>query len=285
MVVVKLYGGLGNQMFQYAMGKAVAEARKCELYYEGEYFRNSEKFGSSWTYQLDLLKTNIKEWKPSYLNLFNLFARALNKFNINLPGFYFEKNHTYRPEIHSTSAQFFFGYFQSELNFNKIRPILLQEFESRTKASEQNQVLIQKMQSCEAVALHVRRGDYLTQASTQVHGTCNLDYYRKCIAHISQKVSNPVFFIFSDDQAWTKENLKIDFECHFIDHNKGEQSYWDMLLMKNCKHNITANSSFSWWGAWLNTNPNKIVMAPAKWYNDTSINTENLHPKDWIKVQ
>ena len=286
MVVIKLYGGLGNQMFQYAAGRALAEKKNCPLLYEGEYFRNPEKFGSQWNFQLNLLDTHISQWQPIYAHVFNFFMRLLNKFNLPFPKFYFEKNHSYRADFQTTSAIFLNGYFQSEKYFKTIREILLKEFNSKIPASGKNAQIIQKMKNSEAVALHIRRGDYISNATaSKVHGTCDLNYYKKAVAQVQNKVSNPVFFIFSDDPEWVKENLKLDFESYYIDHNKSEQSYWDMLLMKNCKHNIIANSSFSWWGAWLNNNPTKMVFAPARWYADSSMNTQDLYPEEWIKVQ
>ena len=113
------------------------------------------------------------------------------------------------------------------------------------------------------LSIHVRRGDYAKNAKTNAtHGLCSLIITKRQSLHLSARVKQPVFFIFSDDIAWVKDNLKMDFPCHYVDHNVGAESYNDMCLMSMCSHHIIANSSFSWWGAWLNPNPEKIVIAP-----------------------
>ena len=101
---------------------------------------------------------------------------------------------------------------------------------------------------------------------------------------MTQKITNPHFFIFSDDQKWVKDNFKIKYPIAFIDHNASKKDYEDLRLMSLCKHNIIANSSFSWWGAWLNSNPKKIVIAPKEWFADPSIDTSDLIPPGWIRL-
>ncbi len=124
-------------------------------------------------------------------------------------------------------------------------------------------------------------GDYVNHP---IHGgICTMDYYQQAIDIMKSKIVNPKFFIFSNDIEWCHSHLKLA-DAVYITGNKGENSYRDMQLMSMCKHNIIANSSFSWWGAWLNNNPDKIVIAPAKWFNDPKINTRDLIPDDWIKI-
>jgi hypothetical protein len=133
-----------------------------------------------------------------------------------------------------------------------------------------------------AISLHVRRGDYANNPKTKAtHGLCSLDYYQASVRQMAQKVARPHFFIFSDDMEWVQGNLKIDFPCVFVEHNRGAESYNDMRLMSLCKHHIIANSSFSWWGAWLNPNMEKIVIAPRKWFaSQTAV--PDLFPAGWI---
>ncbi|MDD2505652.1 MAG: alpha-1,2-fucosyltransferase, partial [Bacilli bacterium] len=133
-------------------------------------------------------------------------------------------------------------------------------------------------------SLHVRRGDYVLNSTTnKVHGTCGINYYNKAIDIVTKENPEAVFFVFSDDCDWARNNLKINHEKYFIDFNGKENCHEDIRLMSLCKHNIIANSSFSWWGAWLNNNKNKIVVAPKKWFN-VKINTKDLVPENWIKI-
>ena len=118
----------------------------------------------------------------------------------------------------------------------------------------------------------------------KVHGACDLEYYNKSIEYLNNKIDSLVFIIFSDDTKWAKENIKISNKTIFVDHNKDEKAWLDMQLMSKCNHNIIANSSFSWWGAWLNRNENKIVISPKRWFNSSNNNTKDLLPNSWIKL-
>jgi hypothetical protein len=141
-----------------------------------------------------------------------------------------------------------------------------------------------KISQVNAVSLHVRRGDYLQNPVTfAIHGIATLDYYQAAMQTIADSVVQPYFFIFSDDMEWVKANLKITFPRHYIEHNQGMESYNDMRLMSLCQHHIIANSSFSWWGAWLNPSAEKTVIAPGKWFADNK-NIEDLLPAEWIKL-
>ena len=136
-----------------------------------------------------------------------------------------------------------------------------------------------------SVCIHIRRGDYVEDIITnQFHGVCNLDYYYRSIEYIASKIKNPYFFVFSDDPLWVKQNLILKYPCDYIDQNFGKKDYEDMRVISKCKHNIIANSSFSWWGAWLNINPNKIVIAPKNWFKSKAINTKDLIPESWFKI-
>jgi hypothetical protein len=150
--------------------------------------------------------------------------------------------------------------------------------------SGKNADIAEQIGRVNAVSLHVRRGDYVKNPkTTATHGLCSLDYYHTAIRYIYETVEQPYFFIFSDDMAWVKEHLKIDAPCQYVDHNQGKESFNDMHLMSLCKHHIIANSSFSWWGAWLNSSPEKIVIAPNKWFANQN-NIKDLLPNDWVTL-
>lgn len=149
--------------------------------------------------------------------------------------------------------------------------------------SGENKIISDEIRKTNSVSLHIRRGDYITSKITnKFHGTCCLGYYKKAMKLINKKVKNPKYFVFSDDIYWVKKNLEIK-NAFYVDDNVGDKSYIDMQLMSMCKHNIIANSSFSWWAAWLNNNPNKIVIAPKKWFNDPGMDTTDLISEEWIR--
>ena len=176
------------------------------------------------------------------------------------------------------------GYWQSEKYFQFIEAIIRADFVFKQAMSNSNQLIANQIEQSNAVSLHVRRGDYANNPLTAAtHGLCSMDYYMQAIQHIGECVYEPNFFIFSDDIVWVKENLKINFPCFYVDGNYGEESYNDMRLMSLCKHHIIANSSFSWWGAWLNQYAGKIVIAPNKWFaHDTDV--KDLLPESWVKL-
>jgi hypothetical protein len=176
------------------------------------------------------------------------------------------------------------GYWQSEKYFKRYESAIRGEFAFRHPLDARNAELAAEIGSVSAVSLHVRRGDYSSNPKTRaIHGLCSLEYYRAAIEHIAKRVELPCFFVFSDDIGWARDHLDVGFRCSFIGHNQGERNFVDMHLMSLCKHHIIANSSFSWWGAWLNPDPEKTVIAPRRWFaNDTP--TGDLIPEEWVRL-
>ena len=271
MIITKLIGGLGNQMFQYAAGRRAAYVNKTELKLDTSWFKNPD--GA------------IK--RDYLLNVFNIeevFAtkEEINKFNVRNQGLL---TLFYKKILKINNNTYLEGYWQSEKYFKDIKDIIRKEFILKNKADVANQKMIRQIKNCDSVSIHIRRGDYVFDEKTnKYHGFCDLDYYLKAVVLIAKKVKNPQFFVFSDDPIWVKQNLHLKFPYLYVDHNTGKKDYEDMRLMSECKHNIIANSSFSWWGAWLNKNKDKIVIAPKKWFRESSINTKDLIPKSWIKI-
>lgn len=176
------------------------------------------------------------------------------------------------------------GYWQSENYFKEIRNIIIKDFIIKIKSDNRNKLMIEKIKNSNSVCIHIRRGDFVYNKKTnKFHGACSLKYYYNAIEIIIKKVKNPTFFIFSDDSQWTKENLKLKYPTIYVDINSPKKGYEDLRLMSNCKHFIIANSSFSWWGAWLSNNPNKIVCAPKRWFKNTY--EGDIVPKSWIRVE
>ena len=200
-------------------------------------------------------------------------------------GFIVEPHFHYWPEIKNVPRDcYLVGYWQSEKYFRSAALGIRADFTFKSSLANRNAELAEQIGQANAVSLHVRRGDYAKNPKTNAtHGLCSLDYYRAAIQYVSNRVEQPCFFIFSDDIAWVKDNLKIDFSCQYVDHNHGTKSYNDMHLMSLCQHHIIANSSFSWWGAWLNPSPEKIVIAPKKWFANKN-NIKGLFPQGWVSL-
>ena len=174
------------------------------------------------------------------------------------------------------------GYWQSESYIKEIRNTLLLEINYLQLEEQLNSELYNKLRCSNSVGIHIRRGDYLSNKNLNTHSIFkSLKYYNEAIEYVKSYIKNPEFFIFSDDVEWVKSNLKLEAAV-YVDWNSGKESYKDLLLMSVCSHNIIANSSFSWWAAWLNTNKNKLVIAPDTWLNN--VDTPDIIPNEWIKL-
>jgi hypothetical protein len=293
MIIVFLTGGLGNQMFQYATARRLAEKHSTILKLDVTGFETYKLHRYSlpcfhvWEYLatqteidsfLRISKTPIKK----ILNRLKFNSIRYGILNKNI---YEEKYFNFDPSILSIpNNSYLSGYWQSEKYFIGIEDIIRREFTIKYPQDTKSREISEIIQAKNSISIHIRRTDYINDLTTnKVHGICGLDYYQNCIDYITTKISNPYFFVFSDDPQWAKENLKVNFPVIIVDHNDASRNYEDLRLMSQCKHNIIANSSFSWWGAWLNINPERIVIAPQKWFNDMSRNTDDLIPQNWLK--
>ena len=177
------------------------------------------------------------------------------------------------------------GYWQNEKYFKKIEDVIRKEFVARDVMGDEDKAVAQSITNAKSISVHIRRSDYVTNPKTNaVHGTCGIDYYLHATKLIATKIPNPHFFVFSDDHEWVKNNITFAHPTTYVAHNGADKNYQDLRLMSMCRHNIIANSSFSWWSAWLNTNPKKIVIAPQRWINDPTRDTSDLIPKTWIRI-
>ena len=292
MIFCRVLGGLGNQMFQYAAGRALSIARDVPLRLDVSGF---DGYGLHQGFELfrvfvcnPVIATeeevrDLLGWRASWLARKVLMRPSLAM--LHGTRLVVEPHSNYWPGIREVSHNAYLaGYWQSEKYFSVASEFIRADFAFRLSFSEPNIELARRIDQTMAVSLHVRRGDYVSHAKTNaVLGLCSLDYYRAAIRHIAERVENPEFFIFSDDIAWVKERLGIGFPCKYVDHNHGAESYNDMHLMSLCKHHIIANSSFSWWGAWLNPNLDKIVIAPRKWFANDN-NVDDLFPAGWVTL-
>ena len=196
-----------------------------------------------------------------------------------------EQTINFRPEILTLRDDAYLdGYWQSEKYFSDIQDVIRKEFTVKNKPDPINESYLGEIKDCESVSVHVRRGDYVSNPTTnQVHGFLGLEYYQKAMNTMLEKIDTPHFFVFSDDPEWAEKNLTTDAPTTYVKHN-GTKNYEDMRLMNTCKHHIIANSSFSWWGAWLASNENKIVIGPSRWFRNKDYNDLDRMPENWLRI-
>lgn len=290
MIVVKLMGGLGNQMFQYAAGRCLSHLHKTELKLDLSFLNADPK--NEYTkrkLELDFFNVKIEEASKEEINEFKIGTSGAirNTLQQKLPILFStivanENKRGFMKEFYSYPKNLYLnGFWQSEKYFEPVKEILLKEFTLKENLSSENQKLAQEIQNCNSVSLHIRRGDYVSNKVTnEFHGLCSLEYYMNAISKIKEKHGEIKVFVFSDDINWAKENIK-ETNTVFISRNP---SHIDMHLMSLCKHNIIANSSFSWWGTWLNKNAGKIVIAPKNWFAKQELNSPDIYPDNWIKL-
>ena len=293
MKLVAITGGLGNQMFGYAFMVGLSKNHNSHLFHP--YKDNSKKYGHA-GYQLEeIFKLRPEDYKKPvgvmalcvYWHIMRIFPKKVRQVMLRLVGIKITKvaqNFVFYPEVLQPvkNSELFMGTWQSEKYFKSAEQEIREAFTFNEKLlNDKTKQLIEKLAHCEAVSLHVRRDDYLSQDYAQgFGGICTLTYYKTAVEYIKEHVVQPVFYVFSDDIEWCRKNLDIS-EAVFVDWNYGKESWQDMFLMSKCQHNIIANSSFSWWGAWLNSNPNKIVVAPKTWWN--GIKDDVVHD-NWIRL-
>ncbi len=292
MVIVKLIGGLGNQLFQYAAGYCLAERHKTLLKLDASHL-NTDPQGAFTKREFEL---NIFKLEPVFATgaetspfLKKSSSRISRTVARKLPGLFTklyiaESGNAYHKKFSTYPADTYLdGFWQSEHYFKPVEDSIRKEFIFRNPATGANEELIRKITQVNAVSLHVRRADYVNNKQVNNYlGTCSVDYYQKAVNLLQEKCGPVELFIFSDDIPWCRENLQWELPHTYIEHNSGKNSWEDMRLMSHCKHNIIANSSFSWWGAWLNNNKAKLVVAPQKWFR--SVENPDIYPTGWIKL-
>jgi hypothetical protein len=292
MIISNLIGGLGNQMFQYAAGRALSLERGIPLRLDISDFANYElhqgfelqrvfNCTADIANETDVRRTLGWQFMSSVRRVVSRSSMAA----LRRKAFVIEPHFHYWPGIKNVPSDcYLMGYWQSEQYFLEVATQIRKEFSFKLPLEQKNTEIVNQINQMNAVSLHVRRGDYVSNSkNNKTYELCSLDYYSSSIRHIAERLQNPHFIVFSDDDAWVRNNLKIDFSHQYINHNQGAESYNDMRLMSLCKHHIIANSSFSWWGAWLNSKPDKLVIAPKNWFLDQK-NVKDLLPIGWIKL-
>ncbi len=303
MVIIRLKGGLGNQMFQYAFGRRLALDNNVSLKldvcsgFKNDFFKRS--------YRLNHFRIIEKIASPEEVMRFeridsscllrwlyrpiNLFRVRSNKYSVlrDRSATRFD-----RRALKTSSANILInGYWQSEKYFQPIKDLIREEFQVKSPLEGSNLRLANEIRESNAVCLHIRRlhgvsGSEVDCSAVKKHGILSLEYYSRGLRYLAKRCSNLRCFIFSDSPAWVEKNLRLPYPTTFVTHSHGLEGkdYEDLRLMSQCKNYIIANSSFSWWGAWLCANPEKVVIAPKTWFNEPGLDTRDLIPDRWHRI-
>lgn len=268
-IIILIQGGLGNQMFGYAFYLAMRRKYPNSIFL----FKISNHVNQHNGLELFDIFNISGRWRYYFCHPF-LFWKSFNHIK-QKDALLFDE------EIMSTShmLNYYEGFWQSEKYFKNVEEQTRKSFQFKRHLFNQETILLEKeIKSNNSVSVHIRRGDYLNFAHCAV---CDNSYYDRAEQYIIKKVDNPCFYVFSDDIEWCQNNIKT-INAKFIGCNTGKDSWQDMYLMSICKHNIIANSTFSWWGAWLNDNQNKIVVSPNQWFIGSD--SKDILPNTWIKI-
>jgi len=302
MIIVRINGGLGNQLFQYATARAISLKLNRKLFLDKSWYRDIH-------IQENRSDPNATTHRDFLLNYFSVQSRVINKIHLNW---------IKRLEIRSRNSNFFkflregplnifsyktinhnnyslesiqehphvylIGYWQNNNIIDDYKNQISNDLILRHSLSTNNEHYLKSINTTNSVAIHFRRCDYQSKSkSRDVHASCSNNYYYEGIEYLQNNMNNLHYFIFSDDMTWVKNNIDFNANITFID-NDGP-SHEHFYLMSQCKHQITANSTYSWWAAWLNTYPGKVIITPKYWYNDKQLNNTVIHlPNEWIRI-
>jgi hypothetical protein len=289
MIITRLYNGLGNQLFQYALARRLSllhnvplklDASQIEIYKIRKYSLRAFNIIEDFATEDDIVKIKGRR-SISFRRLAEKILPYYKRSYIEEQFFHFDPN-----IIMSPKNVYLKGYWQSERYFKDIEDIIRQEFTIKPEPDAINSQIAKIITDANSVSIHVRRGDYVNDNYiNKIYCTCSLDYYHEAVETITKRTPHPQFFVFSDNPVWVKKNLIINYKTTYVTHNNAEKDYEDLRLMSLCRHNIIANSSFSWWGAWLNRFPEKIIIAPKRWFTSVVNNdTNDLIPSSWVRL-
>lgn len=294
MILVKLHDGLSNQMFQYAAARRLAAVHSTSVRIDTSWYDNIPVGATPRTYELHKLQitgTRASRWET--IGTDGVRSTSRHQVPVALyrkvrPRYRFvsERHFHFDPEILDLRNNVcLFGYWMSEKYFADAAEIIRREFGFRDPPSPKNEKYAQRMRESDSVAIHVRRADYTMDPTVKANqGLCGVEYYRRALDLVRERLPDPCIFVFSDDLDWARDNLPIGDDAEFVSHNRGATSHEDLRLMSHARHNIIANSSFSWWGAWLNDNETKLVLAPERWMHNRSFDTRDVLPAGWTRV-
>jgi hypothetical protein len=293
-VVTRLIGGLGNQMFQYAAGRALAlrcgAALKLDLSGFATYAKRRYELGDfpiCATPASEADRTGLGLRAGALIGWGRRFRRLLGiDVESEASPIYRERHFHFDAQVRNLSPPVYLdGYWQSEKYFFDCAGLLRRELTPMAPLEPENAAMAARIDAVNAVSLHVRRGDYVNEPDIgRYHGLCSAEYYQSAVDYIARKAGDIHLFVFSDDQDWVRDNLHFALPSTLVAANPPDRGFRDMQLMARCRHHIVANSSFSWWGAWLNSAPDKVVVAPKRWFRVERNDTSDLIPESWMRL-
>ena len=295
MIITQLQGGMGNQMFQYALGRALSLKNNTPLYLDLNFLLDRtphpkwQKFVFR-NYDLDIFnikaeiaaKKDIPRIYRSYLpGKFKVYEDTLKMKYLPLPGV--EKSFKFDPKVLGLGEDtYLMGFWQSFKYFKEIEDVIRADFTFKKPMSEKSKTLLDEINSCESLCINVRRADFVDNSH---HGTIGNEYYNMAISIVSQTRKIDKIYVFSDDMGWCEQNLKFAHPTRFVNHEYAGPKFEEYLaLMVACKNFVIPNSTFGWWAAWLSPIKEKVIIAPKKWFVDSNIDTTDLIPKNWIRL-
>lgn len=282
MITIKMQAGLGNQLFQYALYCSMKERGKKVCLDDSWYNKDLPDYKKKaiQSFQVDYEKMPAGTY-PNYIrDESNRFNMLIKKFNWSKRLYVEKQSGLYDPKVFELDDIYLDGYWQTEKYFFDCSKIIKKNLTYSKPLNEQNFNFIEQMKKSNSISIHVRRGDYISSGyKNKYGGICDELYYRNAINYVINRIPDPVFFIFSDDIAWCKKFFQGS--TVFVDNNTGTEAYLDMVLMSHCKHHIIANSSFSWWGAYLSKEQG-LTIAPTRWQNSSEM--PDIWCDDWIRI-
>jgi Glycosyl transferase family 11 len=286
MIVARIDGGLGNQMFQYAYGRYLADKHRSELVLDLRSFKHQPPHG----FMLDRFQvgatlidtTVIKRMPRAYQDVLSRswlpdFLRSTSLRRIKERPFGFHEKY-----LRAGDDSYLVGYWQSEKFFPGQRDALLQEFQLRFPVGTDTKRVVEQMHGVRSIALHIRRGDYVTNPeAARIYESIGVDYYRRCLELWAEQYEGVEVFIFSNDLAWCRKRFMLPWKTHFVDHVAGRDAHEDLIMLSHSQAVAIANSTFSWWAAYLNQRVEKRVFAPSHWFRPNTLDASNIYPSDW----
>ena len=293
MIIVRLMGGLGNQMFQYAFGRALAHRNSTELKLDKSSFPERTATDNGYVernYDLDVFAFEPTFATESEVALLSKRSRVMIVDRVMNKALGFKSTVVLEPHFHFSKAvahetngdRYLIGYWQSRKYFQEIEPVIRDEFQFREPMSQESAELLGRIRSVDSVCLNVRRGDFVVNP---FHGSFGVDYFHTADRMLKERLPAYEYFVFSDDIEWCRQHLSFDVPTTFVSHDYAGQKFQDYLrLMSGCKHFVIPNSSFAWWAVWFNDDAERVVIAPDRWFADPSYDTSDLIPEDWIRI-
>lgn len=289
MVISKITSGLGNQLFQYALGRHLAIQNNTRLWFDLRYYHQTYETDTVRHFKLDRFQIDYNLLDHSPWLYVSKATRLLPGRSLR-PLFDTRKEQQFHldPTVPLAKGSFITldGFWQSEGYFKPSEAIIRRELTFQRTAGPDFEAFRRQIVAVEVpVSVHIRRGDYVNHPEfSQSFGALGLAYYEAALSRITEKNPDSTLFVFSDDPNWVRQNMLFEQPHVFVTNSGPDADVDDLELMSLCHHHIIANSSFSWWGAWLNPRPNKLVIAPRQWFRNKPWDTKDLTPREWTRL-